>query len=334
MHRFFVEQALRISKGRCCCYDYYDYDGCCYSENHARWELGGCNGNEQHRRNNVTAVHLNQLFYRGTVGKEQVVFSSFSKKPKLNKVRRPTTNSGDRRSHSRRNTHNQSFRSSLDDRPTTAPMSLQASHINETKLNRLSNRFRQDAVETFAEYQKRKRPRKNPYLSEPHARPTLVDIGGAQKSFFKYEKSGSNNVAGQNTSEVIDHATDASFMEQVPETMKSSLSNIQKRSKAIAEDRREAKLQLFNDIIAIRDTLPLEFLFEHNLTGFVVERGMRKARQILEKFRNRALSFGFEHWTTWNKWSREKQKEEQMRQFAMAHGQEKLKQFKMKEEIL
>ena len=74
-------------------------------------------GNEQHRRNNVTAVHLNQLFYRGTVGKEQVVFSSFSKKPKLNKVRRPTTNSGDRRSHSRRNTHNQSFRSSLDDRP-------------------------------------------------------------------------------------------------------------------------------------------------------------------------------------------------------------------------
>ena len=127
---------------------------------------------------------------------------------------------------------------------------------------------------------------------------------------------------------VVDYATDSSFMEQVPETMKSSLSVFQKRSKAIAEDRKEAKLQLFNDIVAIRDTLPLDFLFEHNLTGFVVERGMRKAgEQILEKFRNRALSFGFEHWTTWNKWSREKQKEEQMRQFAMAHGQEKLKQF-------
>ena len=33
----------------------------------------------------------------------------------------------------------------------------------------------------------------------------------------------------QNPSEVVDHATDASFMEQVPETMKSSLSSIQKR---------------------------------------------------------------------------------------------------------
>ena len=36
-------------------------------------------GNEQDDQKNVTAVHLNQLFYRGTVGKEQVVFSSFPK---------------------------------------------------------------------------------------------------------------------------------------------------------------------------------------------------------------------------------------------------------------
>ena len=56
--------------------------------------------------------------------------------------------------------------------------------MNATKLKRLSTGFRQDTVETFAEYQKRQRPRKNPYLSEPHARPTLVDIGGAQKSFL------------------------------------------------------------------------------------------------------------------------------------------------------
>ena len=130
-------------------------------------------------------MHLNQLFYRGTVGKEQVVFSSFPKKSKPHKVRRPTTNSGDRRSHSRRNTRNQSLRSGLDDRPTTAPMSLRQ-HINETKLNRLSTRF-QDAVETFAEYQKRKHQKKS-YLSEPHARPTLVDIGG-HKSHFLSTKS-------------------------------------------------------------------------------------------------------------------------------------------------
>ena len=37
-------------------------------------------GKEKDDQKNVTAVHLNQLFYRGTVGKEQVVFSSFSKK--------------------------------------------------------------------------------------------------------------------------------------------------------------------------------------------------------------------------------------------------------------
>ena len=36
-------------------------------------------GNEQDDQKNVTAVHLNQLFYRGTVGKSQVVFSSFPK---------------------------------------------------------------------------------------------------------------------------------------------------------------------------------------------------------------------------------------------------------------
>ena len=36
-------------------------------------------GNEQDDQKNVTAVHLNQLFYRGTVGKEQVVFFKFSK---------------------------------------------------------------------------------------------------------------------------------------------------------------------------------------------------------------------------------------------------------------
>ena len=212
----------------------------------------------------------------------------------------------------------------MDDRPTTAPVNFNgSSYINATKLKRLSTGFRQDTVETFAEYQKRQRPTKK---SVPFRTTREANIGRywrAQKSFLS-TKCGSKNVASQNPLEVVDHATDASFMEQVPETMKSSLSSIQKRSKAIAQDRKDAKLQLFNDIVAIRDTLPLDFLFEHNLTGFVVERGMRKARQILEKFRNRALSFGFEHWTTWNKWSREKQKEEQMRQFAMAHGQEKL----------
>ena len=36
-------------------------------------------GNEQDDEKNVTAVHLNQLFYRGTVGKEQVVFQVFQK---------------------------------------------------------------------------------------------------------------------------------------------------------------------------------------------------------------------------------------------------------------
>ena len=62
--------------------------------------------------------------------------------------------------------------------------------MNKTKLKRLSTGFRQDTVETFAEYQKRQRPRKNPYLSEPHAEPTLVDIGGT-KIIFKYEMYGS-----------------------------------------------------------------------------------------------------------------------------------------------
>ena len=71
----------------------------------------------------------------------------------------------------------------------------------------------------------------------------------------------------------------------------------------------------------------LTILFEHNLNGFVVERGMRKARKILERIRNKAILAGFDHWVKWNIKAREEEKEEEMRQFALAHGQEKLKQF-------
>jgi translation initiation factor IF-3 len=100
-----------------------------------------------------------------------------------------------------------------------------------------------------------------------------------------------------------------------------------KKTKRVDEDRQVAKKQLFEDMVAIRDTLPLDFLFEHNLNGFVVERGMRKARKILERIRNKAILAGFDHWVKWNIKAREEEKEEEMRQFALAHGQEKLKQF-------
>ena len=109
---------------------------------------------------------------------------------------------------------------------------------------------------------------------------------------------------------------------QVPETMRTSLSKIKKKTKRVDEDRQVAKKQLFEDMVAIRDTLPLDFLFEHNLNGFVVERGMRKARKILERIRNKAILAGFDHWVKWNIKAREEERKSNdlMTRFTIREG--------------
>ena len=55
--------------------------------------------------------------------------------------------------------------------------------------------------------------------------------------------------------------------------------------------------EMENDMIAIRKTLPLDFLFEHNMTGFIVERGLDKARVVIDRIRMRAVTIAWERWT-------------------------------------
>ena len=56
--------------------------------------------------------------------------------------------------------------------------------------------------------------------------------------------------------------------------------------------------EMEDDMKAIRKTLPLDFLFEHNMTGFIVERGMDKARVVIDRIRMRAVTIAWERWTT------------------------------------
>ena len=184
------------------------------------------------------------------------------------------------------------------------------------------------------------RAKKSAYLTKPFATPVQVDLGGAAKSFYENvvvppatPTTAVNNLQVpsanvNNSGNASSRHPESDFMaNNTPSGLKSTLTSIKQSTKKANVSKKNAKEKLFQDMVAIRDTLPLDFLFEHNLSGFVVERGMKKARTILERFRNRALSAGFEHWVIWTIQEKERIAAEEMAKFALQHGQEKLKQF-------
>ena len=269
----------------------------------------------------INEVSVNQFFYRGKIANTERVFSPVPKRRKKKQPRRPIT--FDPRSNNKKQASNNS---NNNNRPATAPINWGFSK-KERKKQQQRPIFSNSDKESFAEYQRRNVNKKNPYLSAPCAEPKLVDIGQTQKDFYTERESSNISNNTSNFQSMEQNLYENIMSAQVPETMRTSLSKIKKKTKRVDEDRQVAKKQLFEDMVAIRDTLPLDFLFEHNLNGFVVERGMRKARKILERIRNKAILAGFDHWVKWNIKAREEEKEEEMRQFALAHGQEKLKQF-------
>ncbi len=302
-------------------YDAIDTNTVQHDQRHLKESIASSSGEESTRDVNtadtdktiVNEISINQFFYRGKMANAERVFSPLPKRRKRQETHRPVTNDP-RNSDAANNIHS---------RPATAPAKWGFSNKRRWKQTDRPT-FSNDNKETFAEYQKRNAKKINPYLSSPYAKPKLVDIGSTRKDFYAEIKKNDDRPS----SALVSHGQTIDLMsQQVPETMRTTLSNIEKKTQKLNGDRQVAKNQLFDDMAAIRDTLPLDFLFEHNLNGFVVERGMKKARKILERIRNKVLLAGFDHWIKWNIVAREEEKQEAMRKFALAHGQEKLKQF-------
>ena len=82
--------------------------------------------------------------------------------------------------------------------------------------------------------------------------------------------------------------------------------------------------ELEDDIKAIRKTLPLEFLFEHNMTGFIVERGLDKARGVIDRIRMRAVTIAWERWHTATEKMAEIAMQKKMLHLQAMHGRDRM----------
>jgi calmodulin len=85
--------------------------------------------------------------------------------------------------------------------------------------------------------------------------------------------------------------------------------------------------ELLDDIVAIRKTLPLSFLFEHNMSGFIVERGLDKIREVIDRIRMRAVTIAWKRWTIATEKMAEIAMEKKMLHLQAMHGRDRMLRF-------
>ena len=85
--------------------------------------------------------------------------------------------------------------------------------------------------------------------------------------------------------------------------------------------------ELHDDIKAIRKTLPLSFLFEHNMSGFIVERGLDKIREVIDRIRMRAVTIAWGRWKTATEKMAEVAMQKKMLHLQAMHGRDRMLRF-------
>ena len=253
----------------------------------------------------VEAVVVDQTYFKGEIGRSPVVQVKHPCRRPV-RAKRPQTEQGK----PARTAEDKSTR-----RPETAPLPKKQG-LHSTPYEPRDTGSNSGFSWAMLRPKRRKR---SAYLTPPFATPQAVDLGNANGEFF-------TNAPPPNLKSTAASKKDENRVDETPLPQNQIVPPLTAYEKA-ASSTRTSKKRLFENIDAIRETLPLDFLFEHNLSGFVVERGLKKARAILEKFRNRALSAGFEHWVIWTIDERDRIAAEKMDQFALLHGQERLKTF-------
>ena len=82
----------------------------------------------------------------------------------------------------------------------------------------------------------------------------------------------------------------------VSKVMRKSGALIMKRKHKARSDAHRMASIMDDDIKAIRSTLPASFLFEHNMSEFIVERGLEKIRAVIQRIRMRAVAVAWQRW--------------------------------------
>ena len=119
-----------------------------------------------------------------------------------------------------------------------------------------------------------------------------------------------------------DETTDVSGA--VSKVMRQSGATIMKRKHEARSAAHKMASVMDDDIKAIRSTLPVSFLFEHNMSEFVFERGLDKIRGVIQRIRMRAVAVAWLRWRQHTEAEAEKAIQAKLLHLQAMHGRDRM----------